>query len=164
MSLTPPDGDWSDYNLDDSSTRAWIPEVLDQCLDVLGEHFEQTKSDLARNALVIHVHGRLLFEQLVQSKMWRLRRRVQTDEEEPVRWLNQMTVPGRVAPRTAFIKAFGKNSCDLKVWMPKRLKDRLQSLADDADLPLSEYVRRALTAYYLGRMLADPMALEPEES
>jgi hypothetical protein len=164
LNLKPPDGDWSDYNVDDSSLRTWIPEPLDDCLDSLSLRFLQTKSDLARNALMIHVHGRYAFEQLVEHKLWRVSRRQQVEDAEPIRKLNTQIRPGQqTAPRTAFIRVFGKNSRDLKVWMPKRLKLNLESVANVYGQPLSEYARRALTAYYLGRTALDPMAFDVEE-
>jgi len=61
------------------------------------------------------------------------------------------------APRPAFIKAYGKSTCDLKVWMQRKLKDGLFGLAMASGVTLSEYMRRALAAYYLGRTLTDPL-------
>ncbi len=51
-------GQWDDMNIDDTSVKIWIPKPLDDCLSELSEHFDQSKSDLARNGLMIHLHGR----------------------------------------------------------------------------------------------------------
>ena len=149
------DSDWSNYNMDDAALKIWIPEALDQCLDELAGRFEQTKSDLARNALMIHVHGRYVFEHLVENKLWRLRRRQQVEDNR--KFNLQTTLKLRDSPRSSFIRAFGKNTRDLKVWLPRCLERSITALAIDAGLTTSEYSRRALTAYYLGRTTMDPL-------
>jgi len=156
MPLPQPEGDWAAYNVDDTAVKIWIPEPLDRCLTLLTERFDQTKSDLARNALMIHVHGRLVFESLAENKMWRLRRR---QEIEDNRKFNMMVSGPKLndSPRSSYIKAFGKSTEDLKVWMPRQLNSEIRDLATDMGLTSSEYIRRALTAYYLGRTKMDPL-------
>lgn len=154
--LAPPLGDWDGMNIDNTSVKIWIPEPLDDCLIALSARFEQSKSDLARNGLMIHLHGRLVFEQLVANRLWRLTRRI--EQEDTVKYsMEGIRIKLEDSPRPAFIQAFGKNTFDLKVWMPKRLKEHLESLAIDTGQTGSEYMRRALTAYYLGRTIMDPL-------
>ena len=154
--LAMPPGSWEGMNIDDVAVKIWIPDVLDECLGELGVRFEQSKSDLARNGLMIHVHGRYVFEQLVANQMWKLTRRV-VQEVITKYSLEGIGISLEDDPRPAYIKAFGKNTCDLKVWMPMRLKDILQRLGIEAGQTGSEYMRRALTAYYLGRAVMDPL-------
>lgn len=156
MTLSALDGDWSDCNVDNAAVKIWLPEVLNDCLAELADRLEQTKSDLARNALMIHVYGRYTFERLVEQKQWRLRRRQQVEDTRKFS-LMKTSLELRDSPRKAFIEAFGKNTEDLKVWMPRRLQEQVNALAIDVGLTLSEYMRRALTAYYLGRTILDPL-------
>lgn len=156
MPLKIPDGEWSDYNVDDTALKVWIPVSLRMCLEDLADRFEQTQSDLARNALMIHVHGRFLFERLVEHKLWRLRRRQQVEDTRKFS-LEGTSIKLRDTPRSAFIKAFGKNTEDLKIWLPRKLECLIGELAYEAGLTSSEYTRRALTAYYLGRTVTDPL-------
>ena len=154
--LAVPPGDWEGMNIDDAAVKIWIPEVLDQCLGALGVRFEQSKSDLARNGLMMHVHGRLVFEQLVANRLWKLTRRV---EREQIIKYSMEGIGARLEDdsRPAYIKAFGKNTCDIKVWMPVSLKESLANLGYESGQTASEYMRRALTAYYLGRTVMDPL-------
>lgn len=154
--LSDPIGQWDDMNIDDTSVKIWIPEPLDDCLTELSEHFEQSKSDLARNGLMIHTHGRYVFEQLVANRLWKLTRRIEQPEPER-KYCLMSSVKLDDESRPAFIKAFGKNTFDLKVWMPKKLKTALVDLALDSGQTGSEYMRRALTAHYLGRTMMDPL-------
>jgi hypothetical protein len=154
--LAPPPGDWDGMNIDNTSVKIWIPEPLDDCLTALSMRFEQSKSDLARNGLMIHLHGRLVFEQLVANRLWRLTRRI--EHEDTTKYsMEGINVKLEDSPRPAFIQAFGKNTFDLKVWMPTKLKENLGLLAIDSRQTGSEYMRRALTAYYLGRTIMDPL-------
>lgn len=156
MTLELPAGDWTHYDVDDTALKVWIPEALDRCLQDLAIRFEQTKSDLTRNALMLHVHGRSVFERLVENKLWRLRRRQQIEDNRKFS-LERTSLKLRDVPRRVFIEAFGKNTEDLKVWMPRELLGRITGLAINAGLTPSEYARRALTAYYLGRTVIDPL-------
>lgn len=154
--LSTPPGEWDGMNIDDTSVKIWIPEPLDDCLTDLSARFEQSKSDLARNGLMIHVHGRYVFEKLVANRLWKLTRRI--EREDTVKYsMEGIRIKLEDSPRPAFIQAFGKNTFDLKVWMPRQLKEDLESLAIDAGQTGSEYMRRALTAYYLGRTLMDAL-------
>ena len=155
MNLGIPEGDWSLYDVDDRSPTIHIPEVLDECLAALTDRFDQTKSDLARNALMLHVHGRRVFEALVAAKLWRLKRRVQAEDSRKFS-LQGTRLRSQDSPRKSYIAAFGKSVVELKVWMPSPLHDRLSSLAIALELTPAEYMRRALTAYYLGRLALDP--------
>ena len=156
MTLPLPEGNWSDYNVDNTSATIHIPEVLDNCLESLAEKFELTKSDLARNALMLHVRGRYQFERLVDAKLWRPRRRQQIED---TRKFNKQNIGVHLSdtPRKAYIDAFGKSVVELKVWMPRPLRDQLGHLAYGSSLTTAEYMRRALTAYYLGRTVLDPL-------
>lgn len=169
--LRPP-GDWSGYEVDNVAVKLWIPQVLEDCLVQMTEPLQQTKSDLARNALMLHVHGRRTFDALCEHKLWRVRRRQQVDEDaEHVKALiasgrkfNLQSFPTPDdPPRPAYIRAFGKNTVDLKVWMPRPLRESLNALAQQRSMSLSEYMRRALTAYYLGRTVIDALVIPRED-
>lgn len=156
-------GNWDNMNIDDTAVKVWIPERLDQCLNSLRERFEQSTSDLARNGLMIHVHGRYVFEQLVANRLWKLTRR--TTQEANIKYsMDATSLKLEDVPRAEFIKAFGKNTCDLKIWMPRKLKDDLLALGIASGQTISEYIRRALTAYYLGRTILDPLAASTIQS
>ena len=132
LQMTPLPGDWwEQMNIDDIAVKIWLPEPMEECLTTLSDRFNQSKSDLARNALMLHVYGRFVFERLVANRQWKLNRR----EEGPeliVKYNLEECPDGPIledAPRPSFIKDFGKNTYDLKVWMPRRLQCDLFSLA-----------------------------------
>lgn len=133
--------------------------MLDECLAALSDTFDQSKSDLARNSLKIHFHLRPVFEQLVANHLWKLTRRVEKAQPEPVARYNAKTpsaVPESPA-RQLYTRAFVKSTRDLKVWMPSKLQAAIVLLAEQCGQSDSEYMRRALTAYYMGRGVIDPV-------
>jgi len=98
----------------------------------------------------------MTFEALIENRLWRLRRRQEVVDNRKFS-LEGTSLKLNDSPRSNFIKAFGKNTEGLKVWMPRSLQDEITALAIDVGLTPSEYMRRALTAYYLGRTKIDPL-------
>ena len=67
---------------------------------------------------MIHVHERYVFEKLVANRLWKLTRRI--EREDTVKYsMEGIRIKLEDSPRPAFIQAFGKNTFDLKIWMPR---------------------------------------------
>ena len=113
------------------------------------------KSDLARNALMLHIHGRWLFERLIELKRWRLKRRQQIPDTRKFNLMTRQILHD--SPRKAYIATFGKSVVELKVWMPRPLHNDACALAEASALTVGEYTMRALTVYYLGRAKYDSL-------
>jgi hypothetical protein len=48
------------------------------------------------------------------------------------------------------VPELGKNIVPIKIWIPKRLRDDLQTLANHADVKISQYVREIIISRILG--------------
>jgi hypothetical protein len=48
------------------------------------------------------------------------------------------------------MKDMGKNTEDLKVWIPRKLKEDIQALAEHADISLSEMIREIIISTLIG--------------
>jgi hypothetical protein len=55
------------------------------------------------------------------------------------------------APSVEYIPGLGKNIFPFKVFLPQRIKDDLQGLADKVDIPLSQFVREILITHFFGQ-------------
>jgi hypothetical protein len=55
------------------------------------------------------------------------------------------------APSVEYIPGLGKNIFPFKVFLPQRIKDDLQVLADKVDIPLSQFVREILITHFFGQ-------------
>jgi len=58
--------------------------------------------------------------------------------------------PGEEVKEPNIMRDLGKNIEDLKVWIPKRMKEDIQALADKASLTLSEMIREIIISTLFG--------------
>lgn len=59
--------------------------------------------------------------------------------------------PGKKRIETYWVPELGKNIAPIKVWMPKRLRNDLGSLAQHANLTISNYIREIVISRLLGQ-------------
>jgi hypothetical protein len=151
------DDDGAPLRADDTSLKVWLPEGLQSKIDLLADHLELTRSDVIRNALLLHAYGRIRFEAWTEQGGWRPKRKASADETRAyaagdVRFspdrsastgpeAEPETTPGR---RVGFIRQHGKSNDGVRVFMPSLLKEKLEGLARVKGLPASEYCRVAL--------------------
>ena len=69
------------------------------------------------------------------------------------------TPPGKKKSWTYWVPELGKNIVPIKIWIPKRLRDDLQTLADHAEVKISQYVREIIISRLLGHGM---VPLRPE--
>ncbi|MDX8389363.1 MAG: hypothetical protein R8M38_02630 [Mariprofundaceae bacterium] len=146
--ITMTDRDYSDLLGDfDVAIKFWLPELVGTMLDQGCEYTQTTRSDIIRQNLFIYLYGRhdlwSLHEQ--RDKHYQLNRPV-----EGVKF-SIATVPD-VVPESKpdIMRDLGKSTEDLKVWIPKKMRVDLQTLADKASLPLSEMIREIIISILIG--------------
>jgi len=166
--LPPPEGDWSDMGDYSEHVKVWLPAPAAYAAAKLAHQYHHSTTIIVRNALIIHVYGRLLFDQLVLNGQLRAPRGYHNDivnpkqlvvaelaalrsgestdlaREDPVTHRQLVAVDENSAPGPAIVA--------LRVAVPPRLKRDLLALAERAGRPLSEYCRVTLTSYYLGAL------------
>lgn len=153
VSVVDPSGEL--IRTDDESLKIWMPDAVERKIDLLAQQHELTKSDVVRNVLLLHVYGRIRYEQWTQEGSWRPKRKSTKTEALSYREGDALFSRGR-APhddspaspgdgrRREFIREYGKSNGDMRVFMPGLLKRSLQQLADAARIPISEYCRNTL--------------------
>lgn len=158
VSLSRHDSDGEQLRSNDDSLKIWLPEGLEAKVEALSNLYELTKSDVIRNSLLLHVFGRIRYEQWTSEGHWRPKQKATKTETQQflagaVRFSRSRKSPGEkenvpdaadAQGRTAFIEAHGKSQEANRVFMPSLLKLRLQQLADARRQPISEYCRRTL--------------------
>lgn len=117
--------------------KVWLPEPVDIALRQLAEHGFQSRSDFIREALFVYVYGRYTFEQM----------KLQDDGLFYLAPRESQVLFSRSQNRTP---SLGKNSINYKVWLPNKLRDDLSTLASEAGITLSHFVREALISALLG--------------
>lgn len=136
----PDDGrTFEEFRVDDAFLKVWLPDRLLRAIDELCEYHSEIRSVMLRGFLFVHAYGNHTFE------MMRCRHL------------------GFYAPRPAAIPKYavhgsdstahlGKSRNNLKLHLPARLRADLQTLAGQAGVPLSQYVREVLVSRILGHM------------
>lgn len=138
----------TDLSQNDAELRLWLPEEGKNALDAIAERLGVVRAKYLREFLVVHLYG--LHELL----------RMQAGETG----LYYVPPPASYAPPTSSgyplfsrarteecIPGLGKNIFPLKLFLPRRIKDDLQALADRAAVPLSQFVREVLISHFFGQ-------------
>ena len=165
--LPPPEGDWSDMGDYSEHVKIWLPVRVVQAAGWLAEQYLQSQVVVIRNALIIHVYGRLTFDQLVLHGFLRAPRGYVAQVVDPKQLLcdesaahsngrkTEMARQDPVAHRELLHGDYWHSTFALRIAVPKRLKRDLGALASKSGKQVSEYAREVLTAYYLGASPAE---------
>jgi len=135
-SLKPFDDNWKLYRPSTHvALKTWLPEPLDDAIRQIADHIHTSRSNLIREALFIYVYGIYAFTQM----------QAEGDGffyDDGIRF-------SRSRNRTPQL---GKNSINYKVWLPEALKNDLQTLANTANIKLSQFVRETLISHFMGHL------------
>lgn len=160
--LTQTDPDGNLLRTDDSDIKIHLTDTLINKADDLSLLHELTRSDVLRNCLLLHVYGRLRYEQWTAEGSWRPKRKATASEKveyalgdikfspQRVNSENEISAALPATPistklsRTDFILKHGKSTEPTRVFLPHMLKERLESLAQAKRVPVSEYCRKHL--------------------
>jgi hypothetical protein len=156
-------GDFSDLAVHDVQFKFWLPEAAKQALQELSERHELSSSEFFRQFLAVHCYGLYAFNQMTdripklfkeqQSILFSIVEEESPQDEKRIDTLLSMdeeSSPRKKRVDTYWIPELGKNVAPIKVWIPKRMKDDLQTLAEHVALTPSNYVREILISRLLG--------------
>jgi len=141
--ITQTDRNYSDLlEYGDVAVKFWLPELMDTILNEVCNLYHTTQSNLIRHTLFTYLYGRYdwlgLYER--KSDYYQLNR--------PPMYSRSPSVQEPGTPD--LMQDLGKNVEDLKVWIPAKMKDEIQALADKAGLSLSEMIREILLSILIG--------------
>lgn len=134
-----PQRDYSDLNEQDSQLRVWLPDPAKRALEMVCEVHKTSMTGYLTEYFAGYLFGR--YEVL----------RMQANSEglyepPPMRRSCAMS-PGAPPPEPDL----GKNIFPLKIWLPEKIKNGLQLLADKAGITLGELSRALICAHLFGR-------------
>ena len=139
-------GDVSDLNKHDVAFKFWLPNPVFDALQEICEIDSVSQSVFFRNFLYNHCYGIYVIKQLLEDnpKLFK--------DYDPIRYsiAQEPTPPGKKKSWTYWVPELGKNIVPIKIWIPKRLRDDLQTLADHAGVKASQYVREIIISRILG--------------
>lgn len=115
--------------------KVWLPEVVDEILKQLSNHWPDSRSAMIREALFVYVYGHYAFAQMQAGKDGFF----YVDPNPPKFSRTRATHP-----------ELGKSTKSYKVWMSAKLRDDLKAMAEHRNMTLSHYVREILIASFMG--------------
>jgi hypothetical protein len=136
-------GDFSDLVRDDTALKFWLPESVERALEDLAKYYEVSVSMMVRMMMVEYVYGRYALAYMRENQLGIHR------SQHPIMF--SMREPEPDTKRVFKVPELGKNIAPVKVWIPQRLRDDLQVLAEHADVLLSRFVREIIIGAVLGR-------------
>jgi len=143
--ITQTDRDYSDLlKYGDVAIKFWLPELMDTVLAELCTKFDTSRSDLIRQTLFTYLYGRYDLIGLIErnDQHYQLNGTVR---------FSMAPAPDSVTePEPDLMQDMGKNTEDLKVWIPVRMKADIQKLAEKASISLSEMIREIIISTLFG--------------
>jgi len=137
---------------------------MDTILSECCSFFDTSRSDLIRQTLFAYLYGRYDLLRLLERKDHHY------ELSRPVMFSRGPAPESEsVAEPDCIMQDMGKNTEDLKVWIPVRMKEDVQELADKASVSLSEMIREIIIStlidhtYLAARKELLQMEIEVEE-
>jgi hypothetical protein len=141
-------GDFSDLAEHHAAFKVWLPEPVKHALDEISERSDLSVSVFLRQFLAIHCYGLYAFYQMIETTPNLFKDR----DSSGIRYSFAREEPpeGKKRVDTYWVVELGKNVAPIKLWIPKRMKADLKTLAEHVGLTPSNYVREILVSRLLG--------------
>jgi hypothetical protein len=147
--ITMTDRDYADLlETGDVALKFWLPDLVGIMLDQSCKFANTTRSDFIRQNLFIYLYGRYDLMGLLEQRnhYYRL--------DPPSRMMFSRSAAPKSdtvsEPEPDIMQDLGKNTEDLKVWIPVKMKEDIQKLADKASISLSEMIREIIISTLFG--------------
>ena len=147
-------GDASDFQNNDTAFKFWLPMPVFEALQEICEIDAVSQSVFFRNYLYNHCYGLYVIKQLLADYPSLFK-----DHDYRYSIAQEPTPLGKKKSWTYWVPELGKNIVPIKIWIPQRLRDDLQTLADHAEVKVSQYVREIVISRLLGHGM---VPLRPE--
>ncbi len=137
-------GDLRELDTHDTALKFWLPEPAEKALAEFGRLQGVSMSSMLREFLATYCYGTYVIQLLrdIDPEMFR---------DPDIRFSKRrLGDDGKIRKVTYWVPELGKNVAPVKIWASKRLRDDLQSLADHAKVPLSQYLREIVISRLLG--------------
>jgi len=134
-----------EFSKNDVPVRFWVPEPVMDALNDFRFRASEPFTYMLRQILASHCYGIIAFQAMKQANPHIFKEGgsfYQSAKENPP--------PGKKRITTYFVPELGKNVKPIKLFIPTRLRDDLQLLADHVGLSLSNYLREIVISRLFG--------------
>lgn len=156
-------GDFRDLRTHDKALKFWLPEPAYEALEDLCARNGDSVSEALRQFFAAHCYGIYAYQLMIEA--------VPDLFKEPsgmasIRFSRKG--PGEVRNPTYWVPELGKNVEPVKVWIPARMANELQMLAEHVGIKRSQYMREIVISRLLGHgtvpMRPEMLKAEPLQS
>jgi len=131
----------------DVAIKFWLPELMGEVLDQDCIRLNGTsRSNLVRSILFTYLYGRHDWMGLYERNSGHY----DLEHYSSPMFSKRAPEPGEEGKEPDIMYDLGKNIEDLKVWIPKKMKEDIQALADKASLTPSEMIREIIISNLFG--------------
>jgi hypothetical protein len=137
-----------DLSQNGAELRVWLPEEIKKAFDEIISGQRITAAKYIREFFVLYLYGMHELLKMQQNHKGLYHnpppkpKRCEPEQDSGIRYSR--------APSIEFLPGLGKNIVPLKIFIPERIKDDLQILADRAGIPLSRFTREVLASHFFG--------------
>ena len=136
---------------DDVVIKFWLPELLGTIIEETSSMLKITRSDLVRQLLFSYLYGRYDWLGFFERRAQEPARTIDVGRDEfSVPTFMRLQSDGDEKARKQIVKDLGKNIEDLKVWIPRKIKEDIDELAGKANLSCSEMIREIMLSSLIG--------------
>jgi len=139
-------GEFDDFREHDTALKFWLPEAASEALKEMAGRSAISMSELLRQLFATHCYGIYAYQVMIDTdpKIFR-------DPASVYYSRALQDIPdGKKRIDTYWVPELGKNVMPIKVWIPKRMREHMQLLADHVGIKLSQYAREIVIARLLG--------------
>jgi len=147
--ITMTDRDYSELlEYGDVAIKFWLPDLVGIMLDQSCKFADTTRSDFIRQNFFIYLYGRYDLMGLLEQRNHYYR----LDSPSHIMFSRSAASKNEAVsePEPDIMQDLGKNTEDLKVWIPRKMKEDIQALADKASISLSEMIREIIISMLFG--------------
>ncbi|MDP2394351.1 MAG: hypothetical protein Q8M21_13955 [Methylococcaceae bacterium] len=128
----------------DAELRLWFPEPLRMALNQTCRELDITESQYLREFLTVYLYGvhEILRMRADKTGLYFVPPTPEPSPDSGIRYSK--------AAMSEVIPGLGKNIIACKLRLPSKIKDGLQQLAGEREMPLGRFVREVLVQHFLG--------------
>lgn len=126
---------------DDVAIKIWLPELMGAILEEICDYMNASRSDIIRQTLFTYLYGRYDWLAILERK----------ENSVPLKTSSGLKFSVSSSPsKPDMMRDMGKNTEDLKVWVPNKVKEDIQNLAQQANISISEMIREIIISTMIG--------------
>lgn len=146
--LTGTGRDYDGLEEHDTPVKVHISEPIRIALNELGDYYDSNLSTVVRHILFVHLYGSYdLHARGERGNDEFMPYKSRIGDIADIRYSISSDSPAPPPPPD-----LGKNLDNVKVWLPKRMVNDIDSLANGGNLSRSVYIREALIRHLFGRL------------